>query len=143
MSLLVIVFCLHRVSSLLYFFRICLNQINAGKKKIYIFFVQKKHYFHSHIGGFLRFLPSSCSPPRNQVARESERGLVNTFSGCCQCVFSLEGMPRGGFSMGRASVNKRYNGSPLLDSCRWHTLKSVECVCVCLFWHSLLFHPIL
>lgn len=80
-------------------------------------------------------LPTSCSPPRNpvKVGRKSEGGLVNTFCVCCWCVFSLEGMPRGCFSMGRASVNKRYNGSPLFHNRRWHTLKCVWNVCVWVF----------
>lgn len=82
-------------------------------------------------------LPTSCSPPRNPVkaVTESEGGLVNTFCVCCWCVFSLEGMPRGCFSMGRVSVNKQYNGSPLFHNRRWHTLKCVwnVCVWVCLF----------
>lgn len=80
-------------------------------------------------------LPTSCSPPRNPVkaVTESEGGLVNTFCVCCWCVFSLEGMPRGCFSMGRASVNKQYNGSPLFHNRRWHTLKCVWNVCVWVF----------
>lgn len=80
-------------------------------------------------------LPTSCSPPRNPVkaVTESEGGLVNTFCVCCWCVFSLEGMPRGCFSMGRVSVNKQYNGSPLFHNRRWHTLKCVWNVCVWVF----------